>query len=88
MTHKRSVGKLEAKQAREYCYKHSERKQINPYVRLSERVFTGTPSELEQNVLAEIKGERSGAIPEIPQGTVITDIRGACLITNDALGVQ
>ena len=79
MSNKRSLGKLETKKARNYAFQHSAhttgtRKNI---IEVEETVFVGTPEELEAAVLAELGGERSGLIPEVPQGLILSDSRGA-----------
>lgn len=77
MPHKRSPKKLEERIARQYAYKHSVSacRNNNPD-ETRERIYTGTPEQLEGAVLSEMQGERNGAIPNIPQGLVISDSRG------------
>jgi hypothetical protein len=84
---KRSIGKLEAQKTRTYAIKHSVRKRINPYTHLSERVYTDTPNNLKKAVLSELQGERTGLIPEVPQGTVIINIFGVNQLSDEILGV-
>jgi len=76
MQHRRSPGKLEAKKARNYAYQHSTSTKKNRND-LFELVYTGTPEALTGAVLAELKDLRSGEIPEIPRGLVLSDGRGA-----------
>ena len=78
MPHRRCVGKLEGKLFRNYCYMHSERVPIDRKDPDSptETVFVGTLEEARQFVLVEARGERTGDIPDYPQGTVIRDCFG------------
>lgn len=74
MPHRRSLGALEAKIARNYCYEHSETKHRNNNPdEITERIYTGTSEEINGFVLAELKDNRMGEIPEYPQGLVISD---------------
>lgn len=74
MANRRSLGILEAKIARNYCYDHSETKHRNNNPEeITERIYTGTPEEITGIVLAELQDNRSGEIPEYPQGLVISD---------------
>lgn len=77
MPHKRSPKKLEIRAAQKYIYQHSVNvnRNNNPD-EMRERVYTGTAEDVAGAVLAECKGERSVAIPEYPQGLVISDSRG------------
>ena len=78
MPHRRCVGKLESKLFRNYCYMHSKRvpiDRLNP-VSPTETVFVGTLEEARQAVLVEAREERTGDIPDYPQGTVIRDCFG------------
>lgn len=86
LPNRRSIGKLEAKKARQYCHLNSVRKDIDPFAEISEKIFIGTQEQLENALHAELKGERTGEIPEIPQGMVIMDIYGASQLTNEKLG--
>jgi hypothetical protein len=68
------MGKLETKIARNYCYENSEWKhRNNDPNEIGERSFTGTPEGLVMEVLSKIEGDRTGVIPEYPQGLVIAD---------------
>lgn len=70
------MGKLETKIARNYVYEHSESKHRNNNAdEPIERMYKGTPEEVEKAVLSKIKGTRTGTIPEYPQGLVIHDRR-------------
>jgi len=74
MANRRSLGILEAKIARNYCYEHSETKHRNNNPdEITERIYTGTAEEIEGAVLAELQDNRTGLIPEYPQGLVISD---------------
>ena len=74
MPHKRSPGKLEQKKARSYVFRNLDRPRDpdDP----PELVFTGTADDIKEAVLLELKGVRSGEIPEYPQGLVVSDRRG------------
>ena len=78
MPNRRCVGKLEGKLFRNYCYMHSEKVPIDRKDPDSptETVFVGTLEEARQAVLAEAREERTGDIPDYPQGTVIRDCFG------------
>ena len=76
----------EIRLTREYCHKHSTRRDIDAFAEISEKVFFSTPEKLECAVLAELKGNRDVVIPSIPQGMVIIDIHGISQITNEKLG--
>ena len=78
MPHRRCVGKLESKLFRNYCYMHSEKVPIDRKDPDSptETVFVGTLEEARQAVLAQAREERTGDIPDYPQGTVIRDCFG------------
>jgi len=71
MPHRRCVGKLEGKLFRNYCYMHSEKVPIDRQDPDSptETVFVGTLEEARQAVLVEAREERTGDIPDYPQGT-------------------
>lgn len=85
MPNRRSIGRLEAKKARNYCYENSVRRNVDLFTEVSERVFTGTENDLCGYVLAEVHGETTGEIPLIPQGTVIKDIHNEDLISLEKL---
>ena len=77
MPNRRSPKKLEEKIARQYAYQHSvTANRNNTKEEMRERVFIGTSKDLAEAVLAECKGDRQGAIPDFPQGLVISDSRG------------
>jgi hypothetical protein len=78
MPHRRCVGKLESKLFRNYCYMHSEKVPIDRQDPDSptETVFVGALEEARQAVLAQAGEERTGEIPDYPQGTVIRDCFG------------
>ena len=75
--HKRSPGKLERKKARNYVYNNSVSAHSNHDPdEVRERIFTGTSEEAAKAVLSELKDQRSGFIPEYPQGLVFHDSKG------------
>lgn len=77
MPHKRSPKKLEERIAKQYAYKHSVTAcRNNCPNEMRERIYTGTPDGVREHVLAECKGVRTGAIPDVPQGLIISDSRG------------
>ena len=77
MVHRRNPKKLEERLARKYVYANSVSAcRSNDPDEIREKVFTGKPEDVEKYVLAEIKGERQGVIPEYPQGLVFSDSRG------------
>jgi hypothetical protein len=78
MPHKRSPKKLEERIAKQYAYKHSvTANRSNDPDEMRERIYTGTEKQLTEHVLVEMQGiQRSGVIPEFPQGLVISDSRG------------
>lgn len=77
MSNRRSKRKLEERLARKYVYQNSTSKcRSNDPDEVREKIFLGNASDVEKYVLAEIKGEREGAIPEYPQGLVFSDNRG------------
>jgi len=77
MPNKRSLGKLELKLARNYVYTHKiTRHANNDPDEVREVIYTGTPEELQSEVLSKLQGERSGYIPEYPQGLILYDSRG------------
>ncbi len=71
MPHRRSIGKLEEKIARNYCHQHSVRTGLNDPDLPRETVFVGTADEVVAEVLAEVGERRSGEIPDCPQGLVL-----------------
>ena len=74
MTHRRRIGKLEAKLARNFCHAHLEsRNRNNDPDEISETMFTGSLEEMRETVLAEIGEDRTGEIPEYPTGLVCFD---------------
>ena len=77
MPHKRSPAKLEERLAKQYLYKNSVTacRNNNPD-EMRERIFIGTPDEVKEAVLSEVKGQREGIIPDFPQGLIISDSRG------------
>lgn len=77
MPHKRSPKKIEERKAKKYAFQHSIiRHRNNALDEMTERIYIGTPDELQGAVLAECKEAREGTVPEIPQGLVIGDSRG------------
>ena len=78
MSNRRSKRKLEEKAARQYAFKHSVRTtgQRMNIIEVKETVYIGTAEELAGAVLAIVAGERTGMIPEIPQGLILSDSRG------------
>lgn len=80
MPNRRSPGKLEHRKARNYAYQHCR---VSPEKdEIKEIVFAGTPEELEAAVLSVLQGERTGAIPELPQGLVLSDSHGEGFFDN------
>jgi len=78
MSHKRSIGKLEAKIARNYCIENSVYvKRLKDPHEICERVFTKTADYVVQEVLVRLGGDRTlgKEIPDYPQGLVIGDTR-------------
>ncbi len=93
MPNKRSIGKLEAKLARNYVYQNSTsacRNRDPDEVR--ERIYTGTSEQVVCHVLAEIgrleqknkTNIKRAEIPEYPQGLVISDSKGEGFFDNPA----
>ena len=76
MPNKRSLGKLEAKLARNYCYQNSKVTRKDENGDPQEIVFLGENANVEQYVLAKIQGNRTGLIPEIPRATVLSNHYG------------
>jgi len=85
MPNRRSQKKLEERIARQYVYKHSKSAcRNNDPDEVRERIYTGTPDEITEHVLAalgelELKEQitvKREPIPEYPQGLVISDSRG------------
>ncbi len=65
------MEKLECKLARNYCFQHSVRTACTGLAACEETVFDGTADGLIGEVLAVIRGNRTGEIPEYPQGLVL-----------------
>ncbi len=77
LVHRRSVGKLEAKLARNFCHLHLEtRRRDNNPDEITETIFTGKTEELNAFVLAEAAENRTGIIPDYPTGLVCFDSQG------------
>jgi hypothetical protein len=77
MPNRRSPKKLEERIARQYVYKNSvSAHRNNDPNELRERIFIGSSDKVREAVLAEVKGERQGEIPEFERGLVISDSRG------------
>lgn len=74
MSNKRSIGKLEAKIARNYVHQHlvSRHRNNNPE-EIKETVFIGTLEELNSIVLSTVGDIRTGEIPDYPRGLVVFD---------------
>lgn len=74
MSHRRRIGKLEAKIARNYVHQHlfSCNRRNDPD-EIREVVFVGSDEELEKTVIAEVRERRTGEIPEYPRGLVVFD---------------
>jgi hypothetical protein len=66
----RSAESIEYRKSRFFCYKNSK---FDP--KLQERVFEGTPSELQLFVEAVVPDVCGENIPECPQGLVLADNR-------------
>ncbi len=74
ITHRRGIGKLEAKLARNYCHQHLvTRYRNNDPEEITETIFIGSLQELNETVLAVVGENRSGEIPEYPRGLVCFD---------------
>ena len=71
MPHRRSIGKLEEKLARNYCHQHTAHCGYESPDALKEIVYTDTSDDARAAVLAEIEGNRTGEIPDCPQGLVL-----------------
>lgn len=71
MANRRSVGKLEAKVARNYCHQHSVHAGYHDPTSQKELVFVGTADEVRAEVLAVLGPSRSGEVPDCPQGLVL-----------------
>lgn len=77
MPHKRSIGKLEAKIARNYCHEHLQSKPRNGDPdEILETVFVGSVEEMQKAVLSEVGANRTGEIPDYPRGLVCFDSNG------------
>ncbi len=74
--HRRSLGKREKKVARNFCHEHSVRAGQNEPGALREIVFGGTAEELAAEVLAAVGADRTGEIPDYPQGMVLHNSLG------------
>jgi hypothetical protein len=74
VSNKRSIGKLEAKIARNYVHQHliSRYRNNNPE-EIKETVFVGNTQEMNEIVLVTVGEERTGEIPEYPRGLVVFD---------------
>ena len=76
MTHRRSIGKLEATKARNYVHQHLvSRHRLNDPDEITETLFDGSVEELNRVVLAEVREKREGEIPDYPRGLVCFDSR-------------
>ena len=73
---KRSLGKLEAKKARNYCYQHSKVTRKDENGDPQEIVFLGTNEEMQGYVLAKVKTVRTGDLMEVPKATVLSNHYG------------
>ena len=74
LPNRRSIGKLEAKIARNYCHQHlvSRHRNNNPE-EITEVIFVGSMKKLQETVLAEAGTNRTGEIPDYPRGLVCFD---------------
>jgi len=74
LSNKRSIGKLEAKKARNYVHQHlTSRHRNNNPDEIKETIFTGSTDEMRSYVLSEVGESRTGEIPDYPQGLVCFD---------------
>ena len=71
LPHRRSLGKLEEKIARNYCHQHSVHAGYNTPDEIKEIVFVGTSDDVVEEVLSEVGNHRTGEIPDCPEGLVL-----------------
>ena len=76
MPHRRSIGKLEEKIARNYCYGHSVHAGRDEPGAVKEIIFVGTADDVVSEVLSEVGEHRSGEIPDYPEGMVMRSSTG------------
>lgn len=71
LPHRRCIGKLELKVARNYCHQHSIRTGYHDPDAIKETVFGGSADQVVEEVLMAVGENRTGEIPDCPQGLVL-----------------
>jgi hypothetical protein len=71
MSHKRSIGKLENKLTRNYCFQNSTQAPRQDDPEVIETVFNGTNENLQNFLASETPFSESAPTLDVPQGTVI-----------------